>query len=92
MYAIRSYYVPFLTFSEKRDLREKIYRAYFMRGDNDNENDNKAIIEKIVPLRDQKAKLLGFDNFAAYVADVNIVITSYSIHYTKLYEALFCAL
>ncbi len=72
-------WIPFLTFSEKRDLREKIYRAYFMRGDNDNENDNKEIIEKIVPLRDQKAKLLGFDNFAAYKADVNMAKTPKAI-------------
>lgn len=65
-------WIPFLTFSEKRDLREKLYRGYFMRGDNDNENDNKEIIKKIVLLRDQKAKLLDFENFAAYKADVNM--------------------
>ncbi|HPF51814.1 MAG TPA: M3 family metallopeptidase [Draconibacterium sp.] len=72
-------WTPFLTFSEKRDLREKLYRGYFMRGDNDNENDNKEIIKKIVPLRDQKAKLLGFDNFAAYKADVNMARTPENI-------------
>ena len=58
-------WIPFLTFSEKRDLREKLYRGYFMRGDNDNENDNKEIIKKIVPLRDQKAKLLGLQKFCS---------------------------
>ena len=72
-------WIPFLTFSEKRDLREEIYRAYFMRGDNDNENDNKEIIKQIVPLRDQKAKLLGFENFAAYKADVNMAKTPEAI-------------
>jgi len=72
-------WTPFLTFSEKRDLREKLYRGYFMRGDNDNENDNKEIIKKIVPLRDQKAKLLGFENFAAYKADVNMAKTPENI-------------
>ncbi|WP_319480334.1 M3 family metallopeptidase [uncultured Draconibacterium sp.] len=72
-------WIPFLTFSEKRDLREKIYRAYFMRGDNNNENDNKEIIKKIVPLRDQKAKLLGYKNFAAYKADVNMAKTPEAI-------------
>ncbi len=72
-------WIPFLQFSEKRDLREKIYRAYFMRGDNNNENDNKAIIQKIVKLRDQKAKMLGFDNFAAYKADVNMAKTPKAI-------------
>ena len=44
-------WIPFLTFSEKRDLRENLYRGYFMRGDNDNENDNKEIIKKIIKLR-----------------------------------------
>ncbi len=72
-------WIPFLTFSEKRDLREKLYKGYFMRGDNDNDNDNKEIIKKIVPLRDQKAKLLGFENFAAYKADVNMAKTPEAI-------------
>lgn len=72
-------WIPFLQFSEKRELREKIYRAYFMRGDNNNENDNKEIIKKIVKLRDQKAKLMGFENFAAYKADVNMAKTPENI-------------
>lgn len=72
-------WIPFLTFSEKRELREKLYRGYFMRGDNNNDYDNKAIITKILPLRDQKAKLLGFDNFAAYKADVNMAKTPEAI-------------
>ena len=73
-------WIPFLTFSEKRDLREKLYRGYFMRGDNDNENDNKEIIKKIVPLRDEKAKLLGYDNFAAYKLDVNMAKTPEAVY------------
>jgi peptidyl-dipeptidase Dcp len=73
-------WIPFLQFSEKRDLREKLYRGYFMRGDNDNENDNKEIIQKIVKLRDQKAKLLGFENFAAYKLDVNMAKTPENVY------------
>jgi peptidyl-dipeptidase Dcp len=72
-------WIPFVTFSQKRDLREKLYRGYFMRGDNNNKNDNKEIIMKIVPLRDQKAKLLGFENFAAYKADENMAKTPEAI-------------
>jgi peptidyl-dipeptidase Dcp len=72
-------WIPFLTFSDKRELREKLYTGYFMRGDNNNENDNKEIIKKIVPLRDQKAKLLGYKNFAAYKADVNMAKTPEAI-------------
>ncbi len=67
--------IPFLQYANNRDLREKLYRGYFMRGDNDNENDNKEVIKKIVKLRDQKAKLLGFNNYAGYVIDNNMAKT-----------------
>ena len=46
---------PFLTYSERRPLREKIHRAYFMKGDNDNDRDNKEIAHKIAALRGEKA-------------------------------------
>lgn len=72
--------LPFLQFAENRDLREKLYRGYFMRGDNDNENDNKEIIKKIVELRDKRAKLLGYNNHAAYVIDINMAKTPEAVH------------
>ncbi len=62
-------WIPFLTYSEKRDLREKLYRAMYMRSNNNNEFDNKSVINKIVNLRLQKANMLGFDTWAAYVLD-----------------------
>ena len=68
-------WIPFLQYAENRELREKLYKGYFMRGDNNNENDNKQIITKIVELRAQKAKLLGFNNFAEYVIEVNMAQT-----------------
>lgn len=67
--------LPFLTFAKNRDLREKLYRGYFMCCDNDNENDNKEIVKKIVELRDERAKLLGFNNHAEYVIDINMAKT-----------------
>lgn len=60
-------WLPFLQYSEKRDLREKLYKAMYMRGDNDNEFDNKKIINDIVNLRVEKAQLLGYDTHADYV-------------------------
>ena len=51
---------PFLQYSTRRDLREKLYRGYTMRGDRGNERDNKDIIRQIVNLRCEKAKLLGY--------------------------------
>lgn len=72
--------LPFLTFSERRALREKLYRGYFMRGDNDNKFDNKEIIKKIVALRDEKAKMLGFKNFAEYTIDINMAKTPQAVY------------
>ncbi len=62
-------WIPFLTYSEKRDLREKLYKAMYNRSNNNNEFDNKSVINKIVNLRLQKANMLGFETWAAYVLD-----------------------
>jgi peptidyl-dipeptidase Dcp len=62
----RSSIEPFLTFSSRRDLREKAFLAWTARGDSGGETDNKALIAEIVALRAERAKLLGYDNFAAY--------------------------
>jgi len=67
--------LPFLQYAKNRDLREKLYRGYFMRGDNGNGTDNKEIIKKIVLLRDGKAKLMGYKNFAAFVIAENMAKT-----------------
>ena len=67
--------LPFLQFAENRALREKLYTGYLMRGNNGNTNDNKEVLGKIVKLREQKAKLLGFNDWAAYVVDVNMAKT-----------------
>jgi peptidyl-dipeptidase Dcp len=73
-------WIPFLTYSSRRDLREKIYRGWMMRGDNGNANDNKEIVAKIVKLRVEKAKLLGFDSYAAYVIDENMAKTPANVN------------
>ena len=54
---------------EDRDLREKMFRAYSSRGNNNNENDNKELCIKILKLRARKAQLLGFNNWAEYQLD-----------------------
>ena len=59
--------LPFLTYSSRRNLREQIYKAYLNRCSNDNENDNKKIINDIVRLRIEKAKLLGYKSWADYI-------------------------
>jgi peptidyl-dipeptidase Dcp len=65
----RSSIEPFLMMSPRRELREKAFRAWAARGDNDNQYDNKALIKKILALRVEKAKLLGYSNYAGYVLD-----------------------
>lgn len=60
----RSIVEPFLKFSDRRDLREIAFHAWAKRGENENENNNRAIIVEIVSLRDEKAKLLGYKSFA----------------------------
>jgi peptidyl-dipeptidase Dcp len=65
-------WIPFLTYGENRELREELYRGYFMRGDRNDEYDNKEIIKQIVTLRAERAELLGFENHADYVIDVNM--------------------
>ncbi|MCX6237486.1 MAG: M3 family metallopeptidase [Bacteroidia bacterium] len=67
--------LPFLQYAKNRNLREKLYRGYFMRGDNKNSFDNKEFIKKIVQLRDEKAKLMGYPNFAAFVIAENMAQT-----------------
>lgn len=60
----RSSMSPFLTYSENRELREKVWNTYYNRGDNGDEHDNNAIITEILQLRDQRAKLLGYETHA----------------------------
>lgn len=63
----RSSVEPFLQFSSRRDLREKAFNGWALRGDNDNEFDNKANVGEIVQLRAERAKLLGYKHHSDYV-------------------------
>ena len=60
----RSSIDPFLTYSDRRDLREKAWRMFVNRGDNGDEHDNNAIITEILQLRAERAKLLGYPTHA----------------------------
>lgn len=64
--------LPFLQYSSRRDLREIVERAYINKGDNDDEHDNKEIIKEIVPLRLERANLLGYETHAHYVLEENM--------------------
>lgn len=64
--------IPFLTYSTNREYRRQIYQAYLNRGNNNDQYDNKAIVNDIVRLRLEKANLLGYPSHAAYVLDINM--------------------
>jgi peptidyl-dipeptidase Dcp len=80
----RSSVEPFLQSSTRRDLREKVYKAFIARGDNGNENDNSAVIGEILKLREESAKLLGYETFAAYRLEDSMAKTPQNVR--KLLE------
>ena len=62
----RSHIVPFLTFSERRDLREQAYRAWVSRGEHAGEHDNRPVAREILTLRNEQARLHGYPSYADY--------------------------
>ena len=62
----RSHIVPFLTFSERRDLREQAWRAWTTRGEHPGAHDNRAIAHEILTLRNEQARLHGYASYADY--------------------------
>jgi peptidyl-dipeptidase Dcp len=66
---------PFLTYSTRRDLREKLYKGYINRGDNNDENDNKKILAKMASLRAERAQLLGYPTHAHFVLEEQMAKT-----------------
>lgn len=68
--------LPFLQYAGNRDLRCQIYTAYINRGNNDNKDDNKKTLARIINLRLEKANLLGFDSYSNFVLDKNMAKNS----------------
>ena len=81
--------LPFLTYSKNRDLREKIYKAYLNRCNNENDHNNKAIINDIIRLRIEKAKLLGYGSYADYVTSEQMAGSPKAVY--ALLEDIFTA-
>lgn len=65
----------FLTYSTRRDLREKLYRAFINRGANGNEWDNRGLITELVAVRAERAAILGYASHAAYITDDSMART-----------------
>jgi peptidyl-dipeptidase Dcp len=68
-------YVPFMQYSDRRDLREKIFRAYAVRAFRGNDRDNRALVARLADLRLQLARLLGFSDYASYALEERMAST-----------------
>ncbi|WPZ29119.1 M3 family metallopeptidase [Sulfitobacter sp. OXR-159] len=71
----RSLITPFLQFSDRRDLREKAFRAWEARGANGGETDNRDIAAETLALRKERAELLGYENFSSYKLETEMAKT-----------------
>jgi len=78
-------FIPLLQYSEKRNLREIVFKGYLNRGNNNDEFDNKKIISKIASLRIKRANLLGYETHADYVLERNMAKTPKNV-YKFLYD------
>ena len=76
----RSSMYPFLTESNRRDLREQLYTAYVQRGDNDNETDNKESAAQIAKLRAERAQLMGYETHAHFVLEERMLKTPAEVY------------
>ncbi len=71
----RSLIVPFLQFSPRRDLRENAWRAWVSRGENGGDTDNRGMAAETLALRAERAKLLGYQDFASYKLETEMAKT-----------------
>jgi len=71
---------PFLTYSTRRDLREKLYKGYILKGDNNDEFDNKKKLSRMAALRVERANLLGYDTHADFVLEERMAKTSEAVY------------
>lgn len=78
-------FIPFLQYSEKRELRERVFKAFTYLGNNDNEFDNKAIASRMAALRAERAQLLSYKTHADYILEENMAKNPENV-YTLLHQ------
>lgn len=71
---------PFLTYAENRELREQLFKGYIERGNNDNANDNKALLAQMAALRAEKASLMGYPTHAHFVLEERTAKTPENVY------------
>lgn len=72
--------MPFLQYADNRALREKIYNGYINRGNNGNKSDNKEVVKKLVTLRLEKAKLMGYKDYASFMLEDRMAKTPENVY------------
>ncbi len=72
--------IPFLQYSERRELRERIFKAYINKGNNGNQLDNNETLARIVALRVQRAQLLGYETHAHFVLEEAMAKTPENVY------------
>lgn len=77
--------MPFLQYADNRALREQIFKGYINRGNNGNDNDNKVVCARLVAARLEKAKLMGYEDYASFVLETRMAKTSAAV-YDLLYQ------
>ena len=77
--------MPFLQYADNRELREQIFKGYINRGNNGNDNDNKGVCARLVAARLEKAKLMGYEDYASFVLETRMAKTSAAV-YDLLYQ------
>lgn len=72
--------MPFLQYAENRALREKIFNGYINRGNNGNEADNKEVVKNLISKRLEKAKLMGYEDYASFVLEDRMAKNEKSVY------------
>lgn len=72
--------LPFLQNAENRELRKQLYTAYINRGNNNDQNDNKEIVAKLVAKRLEKAQLMGYENYASFILEERMSKTPEAVY------------
>lgn len=72
--------MPFLQYADNRALREKIFKGYINRGDNNNDADNKEVVKTLLQKRLEKAQLMGYEDYASFVLEDRMAKTSANVY------------
>lgn len=72
--------MPFLQYADNRALREKIFKGYINRGNNNNDADNKEVVKTLLQKRLEKAQLMGYEDYASFVLEDRMAKTSVNVY------------